>query len=189
MAGDTALVGAPHDEDPGGGAGSSKGAGSAYVYERADGSWRQQAKLAASDRDSEDAFGATLTIAGDRALVGAPFDEDPNGSPGTVRGGGSVYVFERANGSWDQVDKFAAEDGDSEDLFGGTIAYDGETALVGAPGDDSPNGKKAGSAYVFAPSDTGWQQRAKLAPNDGDADDAFGAVTRRYNCSRRCPRR
>ncbi|QSG16299.1 FG-GAP repeat protein [Halapricum desulfuricans] len=50
-----------------------------------------------------------------------------------------------------QISKFAADDGESLDFFGRSVAVssDGTTALIGAYHDDDPNGEDAGSAYVF----------------------------------------
>ena len=50
-----------------------------------------------------------------------------------------------------QPAKLAADDGDSDDLFGNRVAVsgDGTTALIGAYWDEGPNGEVAGSAYVF----------------------------------------
>lgn len=79
-----------------------------------------------------------------------------------------------------QQAKLAADDGDSEDFFGGvvTLSDDGSTALIGAFDDEDPNGDRAGSAYVFSQSNGSWQQQTKLTADDGDSDDEFGrAVT------------
>lgn len=176
VADDTALVGAPGDEDPTGSGSPSARAGSAYVFQRENGTCRQQAKLVATDRDSEDAFAASVAIVGNNALIGAPFDEDPNGRFDPGRGAGSAYVFERSNDTWGQVDKLADDDGTSGDAFGGTVAYDGDSVLIGAPGNEEPNGQHAGSAYIFERSSSGWNQQAKFAPTGGDAGDLFGAV-------------
>jgi hypothetical protein len=55
------------------------------------------------------------------------------------------------------------------------VADDGSIAVVGAIGDEDPNGgRRAGSAYVFSRSGGGWQQEAKLAADDGDSGDEFG---------------
>mgnify|MGYP000008805122 CR=1 FL=1 len=91
--GDTALVGAMNDEDPNGDnpyedIDRLTAAGSAYLFDRNGGAWEQRAKLAASDGDPRDAFGYSVALAGDTALVGANSDEDPNGG-----NAGSAYVF------------------------------------------------------------------------------------------------
>lgn len=163
---DTALVGAPTDEDPNG-----EKAGATYVFERADGGWTQQAKLAPNDGDSDDAFGSAIALEGKTALVGAPTDEDPDRVAGNA---GSAYVFARENGNWTQQDKLAPDDGNLGDLFGFRVALSNDVALVGASEDEEPNGEKAGSAYVFERTAGSWTQTAKLVARDGDSADRFG---------------
>jgi VWFA-related protein len=162
--GSTALVGAFRDEDPNG-----RRAGSAYVFDSSGGNWRQQAKLTPADGDGGDRFGASVAVDGSTALVGAFNDEDPNGT-----GAGSAYVFDGSGGNWRQQAKLTPADGDGGDGFGQSVALDGLTALVGANTDEDPNGRNAGSAYVFDGSGGDWRQQAKLTPADGDSDDQFG---------------
>ncbi len=170
--GDTILAGAPGDEDPNG-----EDAGSAYVFERTGGDWVQQAKLTANDGDSGDEFGSRVALDGDTVVVGALGDEDPNGKTDDPLGGaGSVYVFTRGDEGWTQEQKLVADDGDPADVFGSSVTLDGNALVVGAQQDDEPNGESAGAAYVFDHSDDGgWTQQAKLAADDGDGDDLFGA--------------
>ncbi|WP_276258273.1 FG-GAP repeat protein [Haloglomus litoreum] len=129
----------------------------------------QQAKLFASDGDSDDGFGHAVAVDGDTALAGAWGDEDPNGS-----GAGSAYVFTRSGSTWSQQAKLLPTDGDAQDRFGWSVALSGDTALVGAYQDEDPNGSNSGSAYVFTRSGTTWSQQAKLLPTDGDDSDRFG---------------
>jgi hypothetical protein len=89
---------------------------------------------------------------GTTAVIGADNDEDPNGTTGGIFGGaGSAYVFKREGGTWSEEAKLAPDDGDSEDSFGASVevSNDGATAVIGASGDEDPNGQDAGSAYVF----------------------------------------
>jgi len=168
--GDTALAGAVTDEDPNGSDYRRlTGAGSAYVFERTDGSWTQTAKLAAEDGDGSDAFGLRVALDGTTALISAPSDEDPNGASA-----GSVYAFERGEDTWSQQAKLTPDDGDSSDRFGMGLACADTTAVICAPDDEEPNGAGAGSAYVFERAAGVWSQTAKLAPDDGDEDDDFG---------------
>jgi PKD repeat protein len=140
-----------------------------YAFEYGTDTWTQTAKLVATDGDAEDGFGTSISVSADgaTALVGTLDDEDPNGS---------AYVFERSGGAWTQAANFVAADGDSQDGFGATVALsaDGTTGLVGAAGDDDPNGLNAGSAYVFDRAGGAWTQRVKLAADDGDNQDQFG---------------
>jgi hypothetical protein len=136
LAGDTALIGAAYDDDNG------DDSGSAYVFTRNGTTWTQQAKLTASDGAALDCFSCSVALAGDTALIGAPFDDD-NGNFS-----GSVYVFTRTGINWTQHVKLLALDGAAEDRFGWRVSLWRETALIGAFLDDD-NGNDSGSAYVF----------------------------------------
>lgn len=46
--------------------------GSAYLFEDADGSWRETLKLLASDAHDADFSGDSVAIRGDRVFIGAP---------------------------------------------------------------------------------------------------------------------
>jgi hypothetical protein len=77
-------------------------------------------------------------------------------------------------GDWSEVQKLLASDGVEESYFGGQICLDGDTVLIGAPGDDD-NGHWSGSVYVFIWDGASWTEQAKLLPSDGGAVDAqFG---------------
>ena len=147
-------------------------AGSAYVFRRAGGTWRQETQLKANDVDLGDEFGGSVTLSDDgtSAVVTAESDDDPNG-----RGGGSAYVFSMSGGSWTQTAKLAAADGEPRDYFGDSVALSGNgtTAIVGSMDADNANGERAGSAYVFQRADGSWQAETELTAGDGDSGDAF----------------
>ncbi|MCU4716464.1 FG-GAP repeat protein [Halapricum hydrolyticum] len=171
--GTTAVVGAFEDKDPNG-----EQAGAAYVFDRRIGSWTQQTKLVAADGDAGDWFGGSVTVSSDgmTAVIGAPNDDDPDGSSDAQSGAGSAYVFSQTGGDWNREAKLTAADGEPGDMFGLDVAVssDGTTAIIGAAEDENPNGEQAGSAYVFEQSGSAWDQQAKLSAADGDADDHFG---------------
>jgi len=52
----------------------------------------------------------------------------------------------QARGEWNQEAKLIGGDIDEGDNLGSAVAVDGETVLLGAPGDGEPNGPSAGSA-------------------------------------------
>ena len=60
-----------------------------------------------------------------------------------------------------QQAKLTASDAAAFDAFGGAVAVDGETAVVGAQGNDGA-GAGSGAAYVFVRSGSTWSQQAKL---------------------------
>ncbi|MSQ08671.1 MAG: hypothetical protein EXR44_05165, partial [Dehalococcoidia bacterium] len=152
VSGDTAVVGAWGDD-------SAKG--SAYVFTRSGSTWTQQQKLTASDGAAIDYFGYSVAVSGDTAVVGAYGDDSYKGS---------AYVFTRSGSTWTQQQKLTASDGAANDYFGGSVAVSGDTAVVGAYGDDS----EKGSAYVFTRSGSTWTQQQKLTASDGAANDFFG---------------
>ena len=170
LGGDTALVGAYQDDDNG------SNSGSAYILERDQGgvdNWGEVKKLTASDGAVDDWFGYAVALYGDTALVGAYADDDDGGYSG------SAYLFERdqgGTGNWGQVKKIIASDGAGGDKFGGSIVLSGDTALVGAVGDDD-NGSNSGSVYLFERDLGGvdnWGEVKKLTASDGAAGDIFG---------------
>jgi len=75
---------------------------------------------------------------------------------------------------WQLQQKLTASDGAAGDLFGGSVAISGDTAVVGAFYDDIGSNSEQGSAYVFVRSGTTWAQQQKLTASDGAASDSFG---------------
>jgi hypothetical protein len=162
LSGDTALIGAWHDDDNGG------DSGSAYIFTRNGTTWTQQAKLLPSDGEGGDVFGFSVSLSGDTALIGAVLDNDNGGDSG------SAYVFTRSGTIWTQQQKLHASDGASGDVFGYSVSLSGNTALIGAKWDnDYASG--SGSAYIFIRNSTTWTQQAKLLASDSSNYDYFGS--------------
>ena len=108
----------------------------------------EASKLTASDAAAGDLFGYSVSLSGDRALVGANLAENGGGVDS-----GSAYVFERSGTTWSQQQKLTADDAAADDRFGFSVSVSGDTALVGAYLDDD-GGSSSGSAYVFERSGT-----------------------------------
>jgi len=157
ISGDYVIVGAKGDDDP-------PDSGAAYVFKREGTSWTQQAKVKPSDADPQgDKFGWSVSISGDRAIVGAVLADDPNY-------GGAAYVFHRSGTTWTEQAKISASDSAVSDAFGNSVSIWGSHALVGADFDDG----QTGSAYAFAGSGTSWNQTVKVTASDAAATDFFG---------------
>lgn len=157
--GDTAIVDA-HLGDVAGGVDQ----GSAYFFRRTDTGWVEEAKLTASDAAAEDRFGCSVALEGDTAIVGAYSDRGPSGDMGQ----GSAYVFARNGGSWTEEAKLTASDAAEEDQFGVSVALNGDTAIVGAYGDEDAGGRNQGSAYIFTRSGASWAEETKLTASGTD---------------------
>ena len=139
LSGDTALVGAYWDD-----VGANTNQGSAYVFTRSGTTWSPQQQLTASDGAAGDYFGVSVALSGDTALVGAYHDD-----VGANTWQGSAYVFTRSGTTWSPQQQLTASDGAAGDCFGWSVALSGDTALVGAYGDDVGANTDQGSAYFY----------------------------------------
>jgi hypothetical protein len=152
LAGDRALVGAPSND-------ASRGA--ALVFVRSGSSWTEEQELVASDGALDDKLGYSVSLAGDRALVGAYWDDSFRGS---------AYVFARSDSSWTEEQKLVASDGADGHRFGDSVSLAGDRALIGAYANDDARG----AAYVFVRSGSSWTEEQRLVASDGAYNDLFG---------------
>ena len=168
--GGTVVVGAYRNDDIG------SNSGSAYVFTKPTGGWAatsSAAKLTASDAGASDHFGFSVAIDGDTVVVGAYAD---NGSGANF---GSAYVFTKPTDGWvttTETAKLTALNPAEYDVFGYSVAVDGDTVVAGAHQDDD-NGNNSGSAYVLTKPVGGWVTTStaiKLTALDGSVSDFFG---------------
>ena len=116
----------------------------------------------ASDGAADDAFGYSIALSGNTAVVGAVA-----ATVGGKSAAGAAYVFVRSGTMWTQQAKLTAADAAADDSFAESVAVDGDTVLVGAPYADVMGDGDRGAVYVYSRSGTTWTQQAKLAPSDG----------------------
>jgi hypothetical protein len=152
---------------------SATRSGAVYLFSRlANGAWAQQAYLKASNTETEDGFGGGVAIYGDTLAVGAPGEDsaasgvNDSQSNNSLFASGAVYVFGRdASRTWRQLAYVKASNpGGSNaaggDIFGLSLAFQGDTLVVASMGEDSAavgvNGNEAdnsatnsGAVYVF----------------------------------------
>ena len=62
----------------------------------------------------------------------------------------------------------------AQDEFGYAVAIDGDTAVVGVPGEDHSSKVQNGSAFVFTRDSGKWTQKAELRPSTADENALFG---------------
>ena len=135
--------------------------GSAYVYQKNNGTYAQLAKLTASDGAANDQFGRSVAVSGNIVVVGAW---------GVDGSRGSAYVYQNNNGTYAQLAELTSSDGASGDYFGYSVAISGNIVVVGAWGVDGSRG----SAYVYQNNNGTYAQLAELTSSDGAAGDQFG---------------
>jgi len=126
--------------------------GAAYVFDVTTG--QQLLELLASDAAEGDAFGYSVSISGDRAIVGAPGVDTAGTSSG------AAYVFDVTTGQ--ELFKLLSTDILPGDWFGRSVAISDGMALV-----VSTQHPPHGAAYLFDVA-TG-QQLFKLTPPGGGA--------------------
>ena len=144
---------------------SSTAAGAAYVFKRSRDTWIQEAYLKASNSDTWDRFGESVSIYG-RALVIGAWGESSiatgiNGDlhDNSADQAGAAYLFRKTGSVW-RPGGYIKASNTGLDLFGDSVAISGKTIVVGASlessdangvngdeSDDSVHG--AGAAYVF----------------------------------------
>jgi hypothetical protein len=156
--GDTAIVGA-------------WGADAASVFTRSGGVWTQQGdRLVGSGAvgSARQGISVALSADGNTAIVGGWSDNNK---------AGATWVFTRKGGIWSQQGKKLVGSGAVGSARQGTsvaLAADGNTAIVGAPGDNPSNPSApfgtgvTGAAWVFTRNNGVWtQQGDKLVGTGG----------------------
>jgi len=186
--GDTLVVGAVGEASTAAGGESNNDAsyaGAVYIFTRNNGIWSQQAFLKASNAETGDSFGVSLALDGDTLVVGAD-DEASTAAGGQsnndAANAGAAYVFTRSNGIWSQQAFLKASNAEEDDLFGVSVALDGDTLVLGATNEDSTDtggennndASNAGAVYVFTRSNGIWSQQAFLKARNAEEDDYFG---------------
>jgi hypothetical protein len=197
--GDTVVVGVHFEDSAATGVNGNQAdnsafnAGAVYIFTRTGGVWSQQAYLKASNTGASDNFGYAVAIDGNTVVVGA-YGEDSattgvngNQADNSATNAGAAYIFTRTGGVWSQQAYLKASNTGANDNLGFAVAVDGDTAVVGAYGEDSAatgvNGNQAdnsagnaGAVYVFTRVGSVWSQQAYLKASNTGANDRFGAA-------------
>ncbi len=160
ISGDTAMVGALATDDDG------PNSGSVYVYTFDGVVWTERPKLTASDAAAGDRFGASVSVCGDTAVVGAVATDNGGSSSG------STYVFRNDGTAWIEEAKLVASDATANDEFGIAVWTNEEIVAVGARGTIYES--QPGAVYIFRFDGAGWVEEVRLRTSEAEASDLFG---------------
>jgi PKD-like domain/IPT/TIG domain len=145
--GKTAIVSGNKDND---------GKGAAWIFIRDGNNWTQQgSKLFISANTFNFGSSVSLSADGNTALIG-----ESNGT-------GGAWVFVRNNGIWLlQGDKLIGSGSTGASLQGAStsLSADGNTAIIGGPGDASSNG----AAWIFTRNGNSWSQQGNKLVGTGN---------------------
>ena len=148
---------------------SKTGGGAAYIFYNNNETWEQYTKLTYENMQVGDAFGYSVCISGEFAVVTA------------VGGKGYAIVYHNNNGTWEQQQFFEKPEIQEEEGFGNSSDIDGNNFILGLRPWDSGYGK--GGAFIYNYNGTTWTETAELIPAeaaDGDIVGGFVAINGNY---------
>jgi hypothetical protein len=163
--GNTAIVGGPVDNSS---ANNNAGAGAAWFFTQSNGVWSQQGiKLVGTGAigNAQQGMSVALSDDGNTAIVGGPDDNSSAGNNSSAARPGCSPATREESGpskavSWWAPARSETPNKESPWRWSG----EGNTAIVGGPGDNS----HVGAAWVFTRSGGGWtQQGSKLVGTGG----------------------
>jgi FG-GAP repeat len=186
VAGDTAVVGAPHEHYPQPvGPSTNTNPGAVYVFELGAGGWTQTAKLTAPDGPAN-GLGWSVAISenGETIVAGAPGPPSVSNPCGSKEGNldkGQAYVYMKPGGGWKETSNptatLTASDACVGDGFGWSVGISGSTIVAGAPWAPTVGSAPApeeGEAYEYTMPSGGWKtkiQTAELTANNPSGAD------------------
>src|SRR5688572_12332469 len=129
----------------------------------------RDARLLSSDLESLDGLGASVAMSNNTVVVGAP-----TASPNGVDQAGAAYVFVRAPFGWIEQAKLVASDGAPLDIFGVSVAIDGDRIAVGALRANVGGVPAVGAVYVFERAGSTWLETDKLVGAGADVGEGVG---------------
>ncbi|MHC4993142.1 MAG: thrombospondin type 3 repeat-containing protein, partial [Planctomycetota bacterium] len=149
------LVGAPGSDA------TATDAGAAYVFGWDGASWSELVRLSPSAGGVAGAFGVSVFLYGDDALVGKPGFSSGAGGADVFHWDGAVWVFEGS---------LVAPDAAVADEAGASVALGPDKAIVGAPGRD----QQRGGVLLFRRVDGSWSYETERRAFDGKVGDRLG---------------
>lgn len=139
----------------------NNGAGTAAIFVKVNGKYTFQTELTGQWTNGTDLSGGgrTVAISGTRAYVGAPNYDSQKGR---------VAVYTRSGTTWTHQANITGASASIN--FGQALMADGDTAIIGAPTDDT-GGTNEGRAFIYTGNNT---LQATLVADDAQPNDYFG---------------
>ncbi len=151
---------------PGHGDGTESRAGAAYVFQLSSGAVREIAQLIATGRSAGAQLGAAVATDGTTVALGAPTADPEAGS-----NAGALYVSTCTARGCDPPQSVAAG-ARREDLFGFSVAVEGNLLAAGVRGSAAPG--DPGGLRIFRGAGAAWTEEAVPLPHNAEERDLVG---------------
>ncbi len=157
-----------------GASGMDTNRGGVYIFEETGGLWTRVALLSRANASPlGGSLGASVALSGDRAAAGMPsarIDGDFSR--------GSALVFEKNGALWELAAEVSPADGRAFDMFGTSVALNGDTFVGGSVEAQSPTFSAGfGAVTVFrGQADGSWIESQSLSPDAGQDDEFFATA-------------
>jgi hypothetical protein len=186
VAGDTAVVGAPHQEFPQPrGPSTDTYPGAVYVFELHGSKWVQAAELTAPDGPANGlGWSVGISESGSTIVAGAPGPPSVSNPCDSTEGNldpGQAYVYSMPAGGWKNATSatatLTASDACVGDGLGWSVGISGNTIVAGAPWAPTTGDGGQGVAYEYTMPAGGWKsmtQTAELTANPAGEDAHLG---------------
>jgi hypothetical protein len=127
----------------------------------------QEAYLKGSRGAAESWQGYAVAIDAGTVVVGAPGD-----MVSAPLVSGRAFIYARQGETWVEQAQLQSDQPEVGDYFGASVAVSGDTAVIGASGEDM----RAGAVYVYTRENGVWSKQARLRASNAEAYDFFGSA-------------
>ncbi len=159
ISGSYIAVGAKGDD-----VGANANEGSAYFFIRTGITWTQQDQVIAPFGAASDQFGFSVSISGDYAVVGAPYDDYlVNTNSGTVH----IFLRNGVNWGFEQTLSLALDDA----LFGHKVSINGDILMAGYAGSISSTSR---GVKFFLRNGAVWNQTFAVTNTSPEINENYG---------------
>ena len=149
LQGNQMLISAPFGSD-------GEGRVYSFAYSEDSDTWEERGQLQAPGLSDETMFGTDIALENSVSLVGAP-----GYFGGTGAGTGAVFVYELAGDTWQLASLLSPYESTGAIQFGGSIAFDGNAALIGAF--SAAQGQGRIFSYTFNRETFEWTAASKIS--------------------------
>ncbi|WP_422105613.1 T9SS type A sorting domain-containing protein [Winogradskyella sp.] len=158
--------------------------GSAYVFKNDGfGNWIEHQKILHPASNAYDVLGYDVGISGNYLIIGSRGQDYDANNANYLEAAGAAYIYEKDGSDiWNFVQKIVAPDRAVEDVFGESVAIDGNYVIIAAPWEDeNVNGTNtlaySGSAYIYERDGSGtWNFVQKITAGSRAEEDRFGST-------------